>query len=533
MKSHCTEPLNILIVEDSQTNNKQLHQMLPKLSGYSPTIKSVNSLNAAFKLLGKDNFNVVLLNLDLPDSSGLDTITSVRRNCPEVAIIVVIDESDEDIGAKIFAKGAQEFILKENYNLQTLNKTLHYAIERKRTQEVLDRKQRHLEAVFDAAPVGMMLVAENMIVKRVNNTIRQMTHKKFSKIIDRSIGSALGCINHTNDPNGCGNSSACQECAITEGVKAVLDSQQSVHEIEIHFTLKIGDSIITPWLSVSAEPVMIDGSKHAVVAVDDITDRKKAEEKLKETMEIKAQFIATVSHELRTPLAAMKEGIAIVLDEITGKLNEKQQKFLDIAKRNADRLGFLIDDVLDFQKFDEGKMQLVLQTNNVKEVVLEAYEIMSLAAKKKGIDLLLEFTDELPEVKFDRGKIIQAVTNLINNAIKFTPQEGQISLKVMHQAEELVISVSDTGLGIPKDQIPKIFERFYRVSHPGKEVKGTGLGLAIVKKIVMLHGGRIEVESEVGRGTTFTVFLPLFAKEVKTFLTKQDDEILENMLANN
>jgi len=532
MESHCVEPLNILIVEDSQTNNTQLHQMLSSLSA-STALKSAKSLNAAFKLLAKNNFNIVLLNLDTPDSPVLDTIVSIRKKYPKVAIIVVLDEPDKDIIPTIFASGAQDFILKENYNLHTLNKTLHYAIGRKRIQEVLDRKQRHLEAVFDAAPVGMMLIAEDMIVKRVNNTIRQMTRKKFSQIIDRTIGSALECINHKNDPNGCGHSSACQGCALTEGVKAVLDSQQSVHEIEIHFTLKIGDSIITPWLSVSAEPVIIDGRKHAVVAVDDITDRKKAEEKLKETMEIKSQFIATVSHELRTPLAAMKEGIAIVLDEITGKLNEKQQKFLDIAKRNADRLGFLIDDILDFQKFDEGKMKLDLQVNNVKQVILEAYEIMSLAAKKKGINLLLEFTDELPEAKFDRGKIIQAVTNLINNAIKFTPTDGQISLKVMHKDEELVISVSDTGFGIPKDEIPKIFERFYRVSHPGKEVKGTGLGLAIVKKIVMLHGGRIEVESEVDRGTTFTVFLPLSAKEVSIVLAKQDDEIQENILANN
>jgi signal transduction histidine kinase len=152
---------------------------------------------------------------------------------------------------------------------------------------------------------------------------------------------------------------------------------------------------------------------------------------------------------------------------------------------------------------------------------------MALYAKKNKVELSLELAEELSEAKFDRAKINQVLTNLVGNAIRFTPEKGKVSINVHLQNEELVISVSDTGIGIPKEALPKIFECFYRVNQRGKEIQGTGLGLAIVHKIVMMHNGRIEVESEVGQGTTFTVFLPLDLKSVQKLLPAKADEILK------
>jgi len=247
-------------------------------------------------------------------------------------------------------------------------------------------------------------------------------------------------------------------------------------------------------------------------------------------MEIKSQFISTVSHELRTPLAAMKESVAIVLDEVAGKLNEKQQKFLNIAKRNADRLGALINDVLDFQRLEAGRMKLDIQSNDIKEVVGEVNETMALVARKNQIELSLQLADDLPKASFDRAKIIQVLTNLVSNAIKFTPEKGRVSVNIRHRDEELIIKVSDTGMGIPKEALPKIFDRFYRVIRQGKQIQGTGLGLAIVHKIVMMHAGRIEVESEGDQGTTFTVFLPLEHKSLPEGSSVEIDEALENTI---
>ena len=405
--------------------------------------------------------------------------------------------------------------------------------ERKQIHEILDRKQKNLEAIFDAAPVGMMLIDENMIVKRVNNVIKQMVGREYPQIINQRSGGALSCINSTYDEKGCGYSPACAACLLRKTVESALDSEQSVHEVEVQPTLKVGNKEITPWLSISAEPTMIDGCKHVVIAINDITERKQAEEKLKEAMEIKSQFISTVSHELRTPLASMKEGIAIVLDGIAGEINNEQKNFLNIAKRNLDRLASLINDVLDFQRLEAGKMRLNIQENDINDVVGEVQKTMLPSAKKNGMDIVLELDDKLPKARFDRDKIIQVLTNLINNAIKFTPEQGQVSVCVRQQDEELVIRVNDTGMGIPKDALPKIFDRFYRVYRPGKQIGGTGLGLSIVKKIVMMHGGRIEVESEVDKGTTFTIFLPLAAEFIPEALSTTTDELMEDSLVNN
>ncbi len=404
--------------------------------------------------------------------------------------------------------------------------------ERKQIHEILDRKQKNLEAIFDATPVGMMLVDENMIAKRVNDVIRQMVGGEYSQIINQSIGGTLGCINSTLNEKGCGYSPACAACPLRKTIKSVLDSEECIHELEIHPTLKVDNKEITPWLCISAEPAMIDDCKHVVIAINDITKRKEAEEKIKEAMEIKSQFISMVSHELRTPLASMKEGIAIVLDGVAGEINDEQKNFLNIAKRNVDRLALLINDVLDFQKLEAGKIRANIQENDINEVVGEVQKTMLSSAKKKGIDILLELDDNLPKIRFDRDKIIQVLTNLIDNAIKFTAEQGQVSVCVQQQDEELVIRVNDTGMGTPKDALPKIFDRFYRVHRPGKQIQGTGLGLAIVKKIVLMHGGRIEVESEVGQGSTFTVFLPLAGQPTVEVLSAELDGVLDSLLGN-
>ena len=270
----------------------------------------------------------------------------------------------------------------------------------------------------------------------------------------------------------------------------------------------------------------------SIGVIRDITERRRTEEKLKETMEIKSQFISTVSHELRTPLAAMKESVGIVLDGIAGEINEKQTKFLDIAKRNVNRLSALINDVLDFQKLEAGRMKLNIQKHDINEVVSEIHETMVLYAKKSQIEILFEPAEDPPEAKFDRAKIVQVLTNLISNAIKFTPEKGRISLSVQYKNEEFIIGISDTGMGIPKEALPKIFERFYRVHRQGKQIQGTGLGLAIVHQIVMRHGGRIEVESELDQGTTFTVYLPLEPKLLPEASPAQIDQTLENTITN-
>lgn len=389
-------------------------------------------------------------------------------------------------------------------------------------QALIYQKQRNLEAIFDAVPIGMLLIDNDLTVRRVNDAVRQITGKNYPELIDRKIGDCLGCVCSLHGDKGCGYGQECSECILTAIIECVTDLHQPLHRVPFKFD----DGKVVSWFSVSAVPAAIDNDNFVVVSIDNVTVQKNTEEKLKETMRMKSQFISTVSHELRTPLACMKESITIVLDQIAGKINPEQRKFLDIAKRNVDRLARLINEVLDFQRLDSGIAKCNMQLNKIDEPLKDVYETMLTVAKCKNIHLFLEIDSGLPKSIFDKDQIIQVFTNLVNNAIKFTPENGRICIRAGKKDQQLRISVEDTGMGIPAEELPKIFDRFYRVYRPGKEIPGTGLGLAIVHKIVMLHHGRIEVESELDKGTAITVFLPITDKSPSS----ADDQLLEKTL---
>ena len=253
----------------------------------------------------------------------------------------------------------------------------------------------------------------------------------------------------------------------------------------------------------NGKPVGLIGS------FSDITERKKSEQKLKEAMEIKSQFISMASHELRTPLTAIKEGIAIVMDGSTGKINDEQEDFLGMAKRNVDRLARLINDVLNFQKLEAGKIKFDIQAKDINEVVKEVYETMVPLTKEKGLNFVVKLDENLPKARFDNDKIIQVLTNIVNNAIKFT-EKGAITVTTSKQDNVVCVAVQDTGPGVEKEDIQKLFHKFEQLAkQDDRKTGGTGLGLAISKEIVEKHNGEIWAESKHGKGTKFIFTLPV------------------------
>jgi signal transduction histidine kinase len=376
-------------------------------------------------------------------------------------------------------------------------------------ETLIDRKRKNLEAIFDAIPIGLLLIDENLIICRVNNTIRNLLKKDYDEIINRHIGEVFNCSTRTTERKKCGDGRKCQSCPLTQNIKKVFKFSQSVHEFEFKSDTYFSGNSANLWFLLNIEPVIIEDKRYVVVCLDDITEKKLAAEKLIETMELKSQFISTVSHELRTPLTAIREGINIILEGMAGRVKKKQKNFLELAKRNVDRLSMLINNVLDIQKLESGRMKFAPMPNNVGQIIQEAADTMKLFADKHKVKLLVNPATDLKEAVFDRNHIIQVLTNLLSNAIKFTPESGRVLLEAVRQNNEIVITVSDTGMGIPRDDLPKIFERFYRVRRPGKEIAGTGLGLAIVAQIINQHNGRIIVDSVLNKGTTFTVYLPV------------------------
>ncbi len=239
-----------------------------------------------------------------------------------------------------------------------------------------------------------------------------------------------------------------------------------------------------------------------VTVLQDVSDLKKLEQ-------IRSQFVANVSHELKTPLTSIKgfsETLRFVEDEKT------KNKFLDIIDQEAERLRRLIEDILSLSAIENQK-SLAVEIVNASEVVKETCSLLELSASEKNIDFALIIKGD-PLFIGDSDKFKQMIINLVDNAIKYTEQNGKVKVRLEEQKEYMTMTVSDTGTGIPAEHIPRLFERFYRVDKSRDRAKGgTGLGLAIVKHIVLGFGGTIEVFSEEGKGTSFTVKIPLYKED--------------------
>ena len=231
-------------------------------------------------------------------------------------------------------------------------------------------------------------------------------------------------------------------------------------------------------------------------------------ERLRELDRMKDQFVSVVSHELRTPLTSIVGYLELVLEGEAGDLNEEQEQFLRIVDRNCDRLNQLVDEILFIARVDAGRFTLAPESVDLGDLAEAAVKSAQAAAKRKGIEVRLSAEDGLPPLWADPTRLTQVLDNLLSNAVKFTQEGGIVRVSVARREALPHIEVADTGVGIPADEVGRLFERFFRAS-TAATVPGTGLGLSIVKQIVEAHGGTISVESEEGVGTTFFVDLPL------------------------
>ncbi|MEA3346498.1 MAG: ATP-binding protein [Candidatus Auribacterota bacterium] len=225
---------------------------------------------------------------------------------------------------------------------------------------------------------------------------------------------------------------------------------------------------------------------------------------------LKSDFVATVSHELRTPLTIVQEGIALINDKILGDVNEKQVRTLSQILENIARLTRIINDLLDISKLEAGEIELKKSYVDTAKFIKKIIEDFQSKAKEKKIVIKASLSKKVSRIYADNDKLIQILTNLVSNSLKFTPENGKITVKAGDDADgSVMISVSDTGVGMSGDDMSKLFNKFQQFDRvPGPGEKGTGLGLAISKKIVELHGGRIWAESEINKGSTFYFTIP-------------------------
>lgn len=272
-------------------------------------------------------------------------------------------------------------------------------------------------------------------------------------------------------------------------------------EVEEEITVKKGGGEI--FIFAKAMPVIYKDGKieFLIIILHDITKLKKLEK-------IRRDFVANASHELKTPITAIKGYAESLID---GAIDDREnaKKFVEIIKNQTDRLSILIEDLLTLSKIESSETKIEKEKIAFEDIVLSVFQIFKEKAENKGIQLEREIPPDL-QINADRNKLMQILINLIDNAIKFT-EKGYVKVKAKLYMSDgrLIISVEDTGIGIPKQHLHRIGERFYRVdSARSRELGGTGLGLAIVKHLVIAHGWDFKIESEIGKGTEIKIIIP-------------------------
>jgi PAS domain S-box-containing protein len=274
-------------------------------------------------------------------------------------------------------------------------------------------------------------------------------------------------------------------------------------------------------VEISLSPLETEEGSLVSSSIRDLTERKLQEElrraelqeqnrKIQEATRLKSEFLANMSHELRTPLNGIIGFSEFLVDEKPGPLNPRQKEYLNDVLTSGRHLLQLLNDILDLAKVEAGRMELMIEEFSLKQTIDEVASVVHPLMKKKRLAFEVRVSPDIDTVRLDMQKLKQVLYNLLSNAAKFTPDGGSVAVRaVPADAAMLRVAVSDTGIGIRKEDVGKLFVEFQQIeSGASRQFQGTGLGLALTKRIVDLFGGSIEVDSEPGRGSTFTVTLP-------------------------
>lgn len=286
-----------------------------------------------------------------------------------------------------------------------------------------------------------------------------------------------------------------RQSELIEAVREVLHGEPRVEAEVVTGTLR------QHFFAATVASVSEGKTSGAIIVLHDITDLRKLER-------VRRDFVANVSHEFKTPLTAI-QGFAETL--LAGALDDAQNRvrFLEIIVEHSRRLARLTDDLLKLSSMDADRLELEISDTSVTQFVATCLETAQRRAGEKKLELIVQVPEDLPAIAADRRRLAEVLQNLLDNAIQYTLPGGQITLTAAYQTREVIFTVSDTGIGIPKADQPRIFERFYRVDAArSREVGGTGLGLAIAKHLVEVHGGRLWVDSEIGQGSQFHFSVP-------------------------
>jgi PAS domain S-box-containing protein len=392
--------------------------------------------------------------------------------------------------------------------------------ERRKNEQHLIKQKNMLDSIFDLAPLPMLLLDENGITEKINKECTKVPGVDKETAIGKKPGDIFSCA-YSFKGGGCGTNEECNSCTFRNVEQETFRTHRNFSKVENITTTRLPDgSDVHQNIEVSTAYIDIYDDAKVIMCFEDVTERKKTEEAIirskleaEEANRTKSEFLATMSHELRTPLNAIIGYSQMLGENSFGGLNPKQEKFTRHIHTSGKHLLELINDILDLSKVEAGKMDLHLETFEVKKVLKNVSTIITPLAGKKNIEVDFLIDQDI-KVYADKVRYKQILYNLLSNAVKFTPSNGHVSVKITNNGNFLTTSVIDNGIGISPEDQKKLFNPFYQVdSSTARKYQGTGLGLSIVKKMVELHGGTIEVESEPVKGSTFTYTIPVIKKK--------------------
>ena len=466
--------MRVLLVEDSPGDADLVGELL---AGTPTQIDHVTRLGDACQLLVEESFEVALLDLGLPDGDGLGVLAKVQETDPELAIIVITGLDDEEIGLRAVRSGAEDYLVKGKFDSELLLRAMRHAVER-------HHAHKQLRQLLSLNPDGVVVVDGEGVIVFLNAAAASLFNTKPNDLLGETFGFPV---------------------ADGEGT-----------EIQIR-----GERVV----EMRVVEVEWQGESAYLAALRDITPRKQAEEvlrklnaqlqeaneKLQKLDEAKSRLISNTSHEFRTPLNAINNYTQLLQEEIYGPLNEKQRNAVSGLTDCTQHLLQMINDLLDLSKIEAGELEVNFEEVDLAAECRAAAETAQAGAAPGALRVSLDLASELPVIHTDPRCLKQILLNLLGNALKFTEQ-GQVQLGVRRDAsgETLTLSVSDTGIGISESDLENIFEPFRQADDSAtRKFGGAGLGLNITRRLLELLGGRIEATSRKGKGSTFTVTLPI------------------------